>query len=157
MSSTTRKCISFFHTPHVSEDIGTVSNLFMELKDTSLANGHWVAIFETVNKKTFDNTEGIMDFILEDILGNANPQSSKTHIKTPCKQPKLQHSDFDININDEDSLIIKWWVWVEEYFKSAGNRLLDLEGHVGHPPAEIPYSTLCMGGIVGRQPSPSVD
>ena len=78
-------------------------------------------------------------------MGNTNPQSSKAPIKTPFKCPKLQFFDFDIDIDDEDCLDKKWWVQLEEHFKSAGTRLLGLKGHVGHPPAKMPCSTLWKG------------
>ena len=76
-------------------------------------------------------------------MGGIDPLSGVAPLKTPSNHPKLQHEDFDID--DKDSVDMKWWVRVEEHFKSAGTRLLDLEGHVSHPPADMPSSTLWRG------------
>ena len=86
-----------------------------------------------------------MDFIFEDRLGNTDPRSGEAPVKTPFKRPKLQCSDFDVDIDDKNSVDTKQWVRVEEHFKRARIRLLDLEDHAGHPPTEMPCFTLWKG------------
>ena len=65
------------------EDKGLASAVFLELKDTSLAHGHWVDIFEAVNNATFDAMGGITNFILKDWLGNIDPPSREVPVKIP--------------------------------------------------------------------------
>ena len=50
---------------------------------------------------------GIIEFILEDGLGDINPQSREAPVKTPFKCPKFQHKDFNIMIDDEDDVDTK--------------------------------------------------
>ena len=85
---------------------------------------------------------GITEFILEDRLGEIDPQSGEALVKTSYKRPKLRYKDFDIRIDDEDDVDMKQWEWVEEHFKSDRTRLLDLDGHVGHPPPDMHCITL---------------
>ena len=89
------------------EDKGLASAAFLELKYTSLAHGHWVAIFEAVNNATFDAMGGITNFILKDWLGNIDPPSREVPVKTHFKRPKLQCEDFDVGIDDEDDVEIQ--------------------------------------------------
>ena len=115
----------------------------MDLKDTALSHNRWVAIFEAVKKGTFDDTggEAVMEFILDDKLGESDPSTGKNLVCTPLKCPRFMPNDFDPDSGDKISgglpLDTKRWIWVENYFKTAGTWLLNLKGHPERPSEDM--------------------
>ena len=97
--------VSFFRTPHVSEDRGIVSHSSIDLKDTALTHNHGVAIFEAVKKGTFDDKGGkaVTEFILDDKLGDSDPITGENLVHAPFKHPWFMSNDFDPDSDDEIS------------------------------------------------------
>ena len=48
------------------EEAGQDSEGFVEIAETTFPHARWIAIFDAVGKGTFDDKEGITQFILEE-------------------------------------------------------------------------------------------
>ena len=61
--------------------------------------------------------------------------------------------DFVPDSDDEDLLNTKRWIGVEDHLQTDDTRLLDLEGHLGQPPEDMPFSLLWVGAQAVDEPS----
>ena len=102
----------------------------------------WIAIFDAVGKGTFDDKEGVTQFILEEKTGSVN---QKGPVKNPFTRPRFGLNAFDADTLNADKLNKQHWATVKDNFQTAGVRLLNMEGDIGKPPAIRPTSTLWEG------------
>ena len=119
-----------FLCPCVPEEAGQDSEGFMEIAETTLPHARLTAIFNAVRKGTFDDEEGIIQFILEEKSRSVN---QKGQVKNPFKCPRFGLIASDTDTLNDDKLNKQRWAMVEDNFHTAGIRLLNMEGDVGRP------------------------
>ena len=127
-----------FLSPYVPEEAGRDSEDFMEIAETTLPHAMWIANFDDVRKGTFDDEEGIIQFILEEKSRSVN---QKGPVKNPFKCPRFDLITSDTDTLNADELNRQRWAMVEGNFHTAGISLLNMEGDVGKPPEIRPSST----------------
>ena len=111
----------------------------MEIAESALSHARWIAIFDVVGKGTFNDKEGVTQFIMEGKTGSID---QKRPVNTPFKRPRFGLNNFDADTLDAGKLNEQRWAMVKDNFKTAGICLLNMEGNVGKPPAVRPSSTL---------------
>ena len=88
----------------------------MEIAEDALSHAMRIAIFDAVGKVTFENEEGVTQFIPEEKTGSVD---QKGPVNTPFKRPWFGPNDFDADTLDTDKLNEQCWAMVEDNFKTA--------------------------------------
>ena len=98
------------------QEEGENSPTFMAIAEDLLPHTRWTVIFGKINNGTFDDEEGVAQFIRDEKTGGVD---QKAQVKTPFKRPRFGRNTFDSDSMDEGQLTEHRWAMAEDSFKTA--------------------------------------